>query len=60
MIDEDGSRINEGWHFANRMGYFITEVPYDPHIQYIVDEEENEFDQLSEDDLQDILDEEEE
>jgi hypothetical protein len=59
MIDEDGSRINEGWHFANRMGYFITEVPYDPHIQYIVDEEENEFDQLSEDDLQDILDEEE-
>jgi len=46
MIDEDGSRINEGWHFANRMGYFITEVPYDPHIQYIVDEEENEFDSI--------------
>lgn len=25
-----GERITNGWHFVNRVGYYICEVPFDP------------------------------
>lgn len=29
LIEEDGIRsIIEGWHYVNREGYFVTEIPY--------------------------------
>lgn len=38
--DDGGSYIWNGWHFVNRIGYFITEVPCPPDvdIQIQVDE----------------------
>lgn len=33
LIDEDGEMfILEGYHWVNRLGYFITEVPYDQPV----------------------------
>ncbi len=35
LVDCDGELfISEGWHFVNRMGYFITEIPFDSKIEY--------------------------
>lgn len=34
---EDGTGIFNGYHFVNRIAYFITEVPYDNEIDYAVD-----------------------
>lgn len=38
--DDGGGYIWSGWHFVNRLGYFITEVPCPPDttIQIQVDE----------------------
>jgi hypothetical protein len=38
--DDGGGYIWNGWHFVNRLGYFITEVPCPPNtdIQIQVDE----------------------
>lgn len=40
LLDEDGHTwIAAGWHFVNRMGYFITEVPWtDEHLEIVLDE----------------------
>lgn len=35
MVDgDDGVWIINGFHFVNRIGYFVTEKPYDPNIHY--------------------------
>lgn len=38
--------IVEGWHWVNRMGYFITEIPFDETMTYSVywDEEDRDYD----------------
>lgn len=40
LVDCDGeTSIVDGWHFINRLGYFITEVPRDIDTWYnIVDD----------------------
>lgn len=40
--DDGGSYIWNGWHFVNRIGYFITEVPCPPDtdIQIMVSEQD--------------------
>ena len=46
LIDgEDGTYIVDGWHFVNRISYFITEVPHNDEGIEILDmlySEENE------------------
>ena len=44
--DDGGGYIFSGWHFVNRIGYFITEVPCPPDttIQIQVDESPTECD----------------
>ena len=44
--DDGGGYIWSGWHFVNRLGYFITEVPCPPDttIQIQVDESPTECD----------------
>jgi hypothetical protein len=34
---EGGTGIFNGYHFVNRIAYFITEVPYDDNFDYAVD-----------------------
>lgn len=34
--DDGGSYIWNGWHIVNRIGYFITEVPYDDMLDIVV------------------------
>ena len=47
---DDGTYVTNGYHLVNRIGYFITEVPYDdskePFLDVLVDlyEEEEEED----------------
>ena len=38
--DDGGGYIISGWHFVNRIGYFVTSVPCPPNtdIQILVDE----------------------
>lgn len=53
LISGEADEITEGWHYVNRLGYFITSEPYDPALQYHVDETTDEdFDDLSEDELE--------
>jgi hypothetical protein len=33
----NGSVVTNGWHFINRLGYFITEVPAEDDTDYEVD-----------------------
>lgn len=38
LIDCDGHLcIISGWHFVNRLGYFISEVPTEEHLSICVD-----------------------
>ena len=37
---EDNHFISEGYHFVDRIGYFITEIPAQPDTQYIIAPEE--------------------
>ena len=32
-----GSVVSEGYHFVNRLGYYITELPYEEDTEYEVD-----------------------
>jgi len=34
--EDDGCVIVEGFHFVNRIGYFITEIPFDKDTNYVV------------------------
>ena len=34
---ERGCAIYNGWHFVNRIGYFVTENPFEPNTTYQVD-----------------------
>jgi hypothetical protein len=34
MDGDNSDVICEGYHLCNRIGYYITEIPYDPNIQY--------------------------
>lgn len=37
MISCEGKEeIASGWHYVNRMVYYITEVPFDEKVDYIV------------------------
>jgi hypothetical protein len=39
LIDEDGEMfIMEGYHWVNRMGYFITAVPHDQPLTVELDD----------------------
>lgn len=45
LLDGEDSAcvISEGWHFVNRLGYFVTEVPAEIGVQYdIKDDQEPE------------------
>lgn len=38
LVDADGHLcIISGWHFVNRLGYFISDVPADEHVSICVD-----------------------
>jgi hypothetical protein len=39
--------ISSGWHFVNRLGYYVTEVPFDPvdDIQVMLSTPEDEGDE---------------
>lgn len=40
---DGGTTVLNGYHYVNRLGYFITEVPYDPSLViYVVEQEGNE------------------
>lgn len=32
-----GFVISEGYHFVNRLGYYVTEIPFEPDTEYEVD-----------------------
>jgi hypothetical protein len=32
-----GSVVSEGYHFVNRLGYYITELPYEDDTEYEID-----------------------
>lgn len=34
---EMGSAIYNGWHFVNRLGYFVTEIPAEEGVDYQID-----------------------
>jgi hypothetical protein len=34
--EDDDTIIVEGFHFVNRLGYFITEIPFDKGTNYVV------------------------
>jgi hypothetical protein len=34
---EDGCVISQGFHFVNRIGYFITEKPFKNNIEYVIE-----------------------
>ena len=34
--EDDDCVIVEGFHFVNRLGYFITEIPFDKDTNYVV------------------------
>jgi hypothetical protein len=37
LLDCDGEMyISSGWHYVNRMGYFITEVAFSEDLEFIV------------------------
>ena len=36
--DDDNLYITEGWHFVNRLGYFVTEVPAEFGVQYNIND----------------------
>lgn len=37
LLDVDGDLcLSEGFHFVNRLGYYITEIPYEPDTNYQV------------------------
>ncbi len=38
----DGPFIMSGWHFVNRIGYYISEIPFEEDV--FVDKEEDEWD----------------
>jgi len=47
LVDGDvGTYIIDGWHYVNRIGYFVTEVPHNNESIEVLDmlynEEENE------------------
>jgi len=46
--DGDVSFVENGIHVVNRLGYFVTEVPYLPETAYVVDESECEGEELPE------------
>jgi len=35
--DGCGDFIGDGWHWVNRLGYFLTEVPAADGCQYVID-----------------------
>jgi len=39
--DDNCSLISEGWHYVNRLGYVLTEVPFDPNCTYEIDYQEH-------------------
>lgn len=36
----EGSYIVEGWHYVNRIGYYITEIPFNKDETYFIELEE--------------------
>lgn len=38
--DNNCTLITEGWHYVNRIGYVLTEVPFDPNCTYEIDYQE--------------------
>lgn len=34
--EDDDCIIVEGFHFVNRLGYFITEIPFENNVNYVV------------------------
>lgn len=34
---DSGSVITQGYHYVNRLGYYITEVPWEQDVEYEVD-----------------------
>jgi len=43
--DDGGTYISDGYSFVNRIGYLVTEKPYDPDVRYsVLDTEPSECD----------------
>lgn len=38
LDSENSSFISEGWHYVNRLGYFVTEVPAEANLQYLIED----------------------
>lgn len=34
---DSGSVITQGYHYVNRLGYYLTSVPWEPDVEYEVD-----------------------
>ena len=39
LDSENSSFISEGWHYVNRLGYFVTEVPAEAGLQYLIEDD---------------------